>query len=101
MEIGTIQIVVSVVLILGAAGVALLCDFLKRKNDHLREAMVELELQFRREEEMPAGVSRPRTVSRATPPPLPASAPAAAKRVPVEEAIPVAIVVEEPVAAAN
>src|SRR5437016_4740674 len=103
MEIATIQVVVSVVLILAAAGVALLCDFLKRKNDNLRQAMADLELQFRREEEMPVDVSRTRTVSIATqsPLPAPAPAPAAAKQVPVEEPVPVAIAVEEPVAAAN
>jgi hypothetical protein len=101
MEIASIQVVVSVVLILAAAGVALLCDFLKRKNDNLRQAMADLELQFQREEEMPVGVSHTRTVSVATPPPLPAPAPAAAEQAPVEEAILVATAVEEPVAAAN
>src|SRR5438552_702293 len=101
MEIATIQVVVSVVLILAAAGVALLCDFLKRKNDNLRQAMADLELQFRREEEMPVDVSRTRTVSIATQSPLPAPAPAAAKQVPVEEPVPVATAVEEPVAAAK
>src|SRR6266851_515248 len=100
MEIGSIQIVVSVVLILGAAGVALLCDYLKRKNDHLREAMADLELRFRREEEMQVGVSRTRTVSRVAPPAMSAPAPAA-KQAPAEEAVPVAVLVEEPVAAAN
>ena len=49
MEFTGIQIAVSVIVILGAAGVALLCDFLKGKNEQLREAMVEL--RVRREEE--------------------------------------------------
>ncbi len=100
MEIGTIQIFVSVVLILGAAGVALLCDFQKRKNDNLREAMVELELQFRREEQMPVGVSPTRTAAKTLPPPLPAPAPAA-MQVLVAEPVQVPIAFEEPVAAAN
>src|SRR5260370_13399518 len=100
MEIGTIQIFVSVVLILGAAGVALLCDFQKRKNDNLREAMVELELQFRREVQMPVGVSRTRTAATALPPPLPAPAPAA-MQVLVQEPVPGSIAFAEPVAAAN
>jgi len=49
MEFTGIQIAVSVIVIVGAAGVALLCDFLKGKNEQLREAMVEL--RVRREEE--------------------------------------------------
>jgi len=88
-EFGSIQIVVSVVLILGAAGVALLCDFMKRKNDQLREAMVEL--QARREEEIHVAVSPTRTV---TPAPVPV-----AEEAPVEEAVPVAVAVEPAVAA--
>ena len=98
MEIATIQVFVSVVLILAAAGVALWYDFLKRRNDHLRKAMAELELQSQREEEMPVGVSGTSTVSRAMPPPLPAPAPAAVEQVPVDEAVPVSMAVEESVA---
>ncbi|HEV2690169.1 MAG TPA: hypothetical protein VGV35_16540 [Bryobacteraceae bacterium] len=49
MEFTGIQIAISVVVIVGAAGVALLCDFLKAKNEQLREAMVEL--RVRREQE--------------------------------------------------
>src|SRR5258708_5306701 len=100
MEIGSLQFVVIVVLILGAAAVALLCDLLKRKNELLRETIGQLELQVHREEEMQAGVSGTRTVSRVAPPVMSAPAPAA-KQAPVEEAVPVAIVVAEPVAATN
>ena len=100
MEIGTIQIFVSVVLILGAAGVALLCDFQKRKNDQLREAIGRSEFQVRREEEMQSGHSATRTAGRVLPPPLPAPAPAA-MQVLVEEPVQVPIAFEEPVAAAN
>ncbi len=44
-----LQVFVSLVVILGAAIVALICDFLKRNNDELRE--LNLELQVRRDEE--------------------------------------------------
>src|SRR5260370_557720 len=98
MEIGTIQIFVSVVLILAAAGVALLCDFQKRKNDQLREAIERLEVH--REEEMQSGNSASRPTGRVLPPPLPAPAPAA-MQVLVEEPVQVPIAFEEPVAAAN
>jgi hypothetical protein len=98
MEFGSIQIVVSVVLILGAAGVALLCDFMKRKNDQLREAMVEL--QVRREEETHVAVPPTRTVSKATPPVFVAPAPVI-EEAPIDEAVPVAAAVERPVLAAN
>jgi hypothetical protein len=43
MEISGIQIAITAVLILSAAGVALLCDFLKARNDQLQEAMAELQ----------------------------------------------------------
>jgi len=101
MEFSSIQIVVSVVLILGAAGVALLCDFLKRKNDQLREAMVEL--QVRRQEEVHVAASPTRTVSSvASRPVLPAPAPVA-EETPVEEVqvVPAAMAVEHPVSAAD
>jgi hypothetical protein len=51
MEIGQypLQIFVSLVVILGAAFVALICDFLKGNNEQLRELNVEL--RVRREEE--------------------------------------------------
>lgn len=45
MEFSGIQIAVSIIVIFGAAAAALLCDFLKRKNEQLREAMVELEMR--------------------------------------------------------
>jgi GGDEF domain-containing protein len=44
-----LQLIVSVVIILGAAAVALICDLLKRNNEQLRE--MNLELRIRREEE--------------------------------------------------
>ncbi|HTS77659.1 MAG TPA: hypothetical protein VMG40_15720 [Bryobacteraceae bacterium] len=44
-----LQIFVSLVVIMGAAFVALICDFLKRNNEYLRELVVELKV--RREEE--------------------------------------------------
>lgn len=52
MELGPhqMQIFVCLVLIVGAALVALMCDFLKRNNQQLRE--LTLELKVRREEEM-------------------------------------------------
>ena len=51
MELGQNQMHVfaSLVLILGAAFVALICDLLKGKNEQLRELV--LELRVRREEE--------------------------------------------------
>ena len=51
MELGQyqLQIFVSLVVILGAAFVALICDFLKGNNEQLRELTVELKV--RREEE--------------------------------------------------
>jgi hypothetical protein len=97
MEFGSIQIVVSVVLILGAAGVALLCDLMMRKNDQLREAMAEL--RVRRAEDHTVAVSPTHTVSRdAHPVAPPAPAP---EKTTVEEAAPVAVAVEHPVAAFN
>lgn len=64
MEFTGIQIAVSVIVILGAAGVALLCDFLKAKNEQLREAMVEL--QVRREEEAMRMATAPRRTNNVT-----------------------------------
>ena len=51
MELGQyqLQIFVSLVVILGAAFVALICDFLKGNNEQLRE--LNIELRVRREEE--------------------------------------------------
>jgi hypothetical protein len=51
MELGpyTLQVFTSLVLIVGAAFVALICDYLKGNNEQLRELM--LELRVRREEE--------------------------------------------------
>ncbi len=58
MEFGQyqLQIFVSLVVVLGAAFVALICDFLKRNNEQLRELVVEL--RVRREEEQ----RRPQTM---------------------------------------
>jgi hypothetical protein len=98
MEFGSIQIIVSVVLILGAAGVALLCDLMMRKNDQLREAMVEL--RVRRAEDHTVPVSPTRTVSRVAQPVAPPPVPVTEKTT-VEETAPVAVAVEHPVAAVN
>lgn len=51
MELGQyqLQVFVSLVVILGAAFVALICDFLKGNNEQLRELTIEL--RVRREEE--------------------------------------------------
>jgi len=98
MEFGSIQIVVSVVLILGAAGVALLCDFMKRKNDQLREAMVEL--QVRRDEEAHFAVPPTRTAPRVAPPVVAAPAPVI-EEARIEAVVPVAAAMERPVAAAD
>ena len=50
MELGQhLQIFVSLIVILGAAFVALICDYLKGNNEQLRELMVEL--KTRREEQ--------------------------------------------------
>src|SRR5712691_3214188 len=51
MEFGpyTLQVFTSLILILGAACVALICDFLKGNNEQLRELTIELKV--RREEE--------------------------------------------------
>lgn len=64
MELGQyqLQIFVSLVVILGAAFVALICDFLKGNNEQLRELTVELKV--RREEEQRRGqVMTPRTAA--------------------------------------
>jgi hypothetical protein len=46
-----LQIFISLLTIVGAAAVALICDFLKRSNDQLRELTIEL--KARREDEQP------------------------------------------------
>src|SRR5260370_770242 len=45
MEISGLQIMITVVLIVSAAGLALLCDFLKAKNEQLQEALAELRVR--------------------------------------------------------
>jgi hypothetical protein len=106
MEFGILQVIVSVGLIFGAAGVALLCDFQKRKNDQLREEMAQL--QVRHEEVQPVGAPPTGSLSRIVPPPsLPVAVPVAPV-MPIEDAALVAVmadhpserVVEHPVAAA-
>ena len=42
MEISVLQMVITITVIVGAAGVAILCDFLKSKNEQLREEMAEI-----------------------------------------------------------
>src|ERR1700704_1396698 len=41
----TIHIFVSLIVVLAAAGVALVCDLLKGNNEHLRELAVELKVR--------------------------------------------------------
>lgn len=53
-----LQIFVSLVVVLGAAFVALICDFLKGSNERLREA--NLELQVRRDHLAASGSKQPR-----------------------------------------
>jgi hypothetical protein len=95
MEFGMIQIIVSVGLIFGAAGVAILCDFQRRKNDQLREEMAQLQVRYEEVKQVdapPIGIAS----SVVTPPPLPA--PAAVEAVaPIEDAVPVAMAVDHPV----
>ena len=59
MELGTlqIQIFVSLVVVLGTAFVAFLCDFLKGNNEQLRERNIEM--QVRQEEQQRFGVWEP------------------------------------------
>ncbi|MBN8729653.1 MAG: diguanylate cyclase [Acidobacteria bacterium] len=59
MELGTlqIQIFVSLVVVLGTAFVAFLCDFLKGNNEQLRERNIEM--QVRQEEQRRFGVWEP------------------------------------------
>src|SRR5882724_5782977 len=77
MEFGQyqLQIFVSLVVILGAAFVALICDFLKGNNEQLRELAIELKV--RREEESRRGQSMAAHMSSArTAATLPATSPA-------------------------
>src|ERR1700760_4250298 len=41
----TVQVVVSLIVVVVAAAVAMICDFLKRNNEHLRELAVELKVR--------------------------------------------------------
>jgi hypothetical protein len=52
MELGhyQLQFFVSSLVILGAAGAALICDFLKRNNDQLRELTIELKIRHEEEQ---------------------------------------------------
>jgi len=56
MEISGIQIAVTVLVILGAAGIALVCDYLRAKNAALQEAMADLKS---RQEQAPASDATP------------------------------------------
>lgn len=77
MELGqyTIQIFVGLVVILGAAFVALICDFLKGNNEQLRELTIELKVR-REEEQRRSQMMFAQTV--------PASAPALRERMRME-----------------
>jgi hypothetical protein len=61
-----IQIILSLLAIVGAAGLALLCDLLKKRNEQLREAMVELRVR-REENEQKGRTGRPATRPNAKP----------------------------------
>src|SRR5271154_6553283 len=65
MELGQyqLQIFVSLVVILGAAFVALICDFLKGNNEQLRELTIELRVR-REEEQKRAHLLTPRAAER-------------------------------------
>jgi len=83
MELGQyqLQIFVSLVVILGAASVALICDFLKGSNEQLRELTIELKVR-REEEQKRSLLMTPRPLEAPVCPPivaaeLPALAPAA------------------------
>jgi hypothetical protein len=67
MELGQyqLQIFVSLMMILGAAFVALICDFLKGNNEQLRELTIEL--QARREARVVERVERPKPEQVAAP----------------------------------
>ncbi|HLJ45925.1 MAG TPA: hypothetical protein VKU01_07955 [Bryobacteraceae bacterium] len=69
MSLGGIQpeIIVSLVLILGTAGVALLCDFLKGRNEQLREAVVELRTRREEEQRTMTGASKVIVAEKVTP----------------------------------
>ncbi len=68
MELGQyqIQIFVSLVVILGAAFVALICDFLKGNNEQLRELTIELKVR-REEEQRRSQMMTGHTISTSTP----------------------------------
>ncbi|MGA3203892.1 MAG: hypothetical protein ABSF12_15500 [Bryobacteraceae bacterium] len=78
MELGQypLQIFVSLVVILGAAFIALICDFLKGSNEQLRELTIELRVR-REEEQKRSHVLTPRVAERVErPKPEPVVAPA-------------------------
>src|SRR5580700_9030183 len=81
MELGQyqLQIFVSLVVILGAAFVALICDFLKGNNEQLRELAIELKVR-REEEQKRSHLLTPRVAEKAERAPRPEkiAAPAAA-----------------------
>jgi hypothetical protein len=89
MELGQyqLQIFVSLVVILGAAFVALICDFLKGNNEQLRELTIELKVR-REEEQKRSHLLTPRTTERVERAPktekIAAPAPAAALAAPKE-----------------
>jgi hypothetical protein len=85
MELGHfhLQIFVSSVVILGTAAVALICDFLKRNNEQLRELTIELQIRHE-EEQRRSHLLTPRPAERVDPAPktekiaVPAPTPAVA-----------------------
>ena len=79
MELGQyqLQIFVSLVVILGAAFVALICDFLKGNNEQLRELTIELKVR-REEEQKRSHLLTPRVAAEKIAAPAAAALPAAA-----------------------
>jgi hypothetical protein len=75
MELGQyqLQVFVSLVVILGAAFVALICDFLKGNNEQLRELTVELKVR-REEERKRSHTLTPRVATALAAAPVPAAA---------------------------
>jgi hypothetical protein len=78
-----LQIFISLLTIVGAAAVALICDFLKRSNEQLRELTIEL--KARREDEQPR-IAAQRSMS-STPQPKAVTAPQQRERAIAPEAL--------------
>src|SRR5882724_4759376 len=71
-----LQIVASVLVILGAAALALICDFLKRKSDRLRELTIALQSKHNEDLRRAIAVRAVEPAAGATPKPHPTVKPA-------------------------